>query len=122
MGRALLRLATYIMTRAHPVKAHLPAGRRLGWRDPGRTFQRVPGEDTARARAPSQTWTGRALDRVRALLYSLRKYGEPAKLDWRLRKRAFGAHHTLAGQVAEWLRSGLQSRVHRFDSGPGLQL
>ena len=24
------------------------------------------------------------------------------------------------GQVAEWLRSGLQSRVHRFDSGPGL--
>ena len=25
------------------------------------------------------------------------------------------------GQVAEWLRSGLQSRVHRFESGPGLQ-
>ncbi len=26
-----------------------------------------------------------------------------------------------AGAVAEWLRSGLQSRVHRFDSGPRLQ-
>jgi hypothetical protein len=24
------------------------------------------------------------------------------------------------GQVAEWLRSGLQSRVHEFDSRPGL--
>ena len=24
------------------------------------------------------------------------------------------------GAVAEWLRSGLQSRVHRFDSGPRL--
>ena len=24
------------------------------------------------------------------------------------------------GQVAEWLRTGLQSRVHRFESGPGL--
>ncbi len=35
MGRVLPRLATYIMTRAHPVKAHLPAGRRLGWRKPG---------------------------------------------------------------------------------------
>ena len=23
--------------------------------------------------------------------------------------------------MAEWLRSGLQSRVHRFDSGPRLQ-
>ena len=27
----------------------------------------------------------------------------------------------VAGAVAEWLRSGLQSRVHRFDSGPRLQ-
>jgi hypothetical protein len=26
------------------------------------------------------------------------------------------------GAVAEWLRSGLQSREHRFDSGPRLQL
>ena len=25
------------------------------------------------------------------------------------------------GAVAEWLRSGLQSREHRFDSGPRLQ-
>jgi hypothetical protein len=25
------------------------------------------------------------------------------------------------GAVAEWLRSGLQSRVHRFESGPRLQ-
>ncbi len=25
------------------------------------------------------------------------------------------------GAVAEWLRSGLQNRVHRFDSGPRLQ-
>ena len=29
----------------------------------------------------------------------------------------FGA---IWGAVAEWLRSGLQSRVHRFDSGPRL--
>ena len=28
---------------------------------------------------------------------------------------------SLYGQVAEWLRSGLQSREHRFESGPGLQ-
>ena len=27
----------------------------------------------------------------------------------------------LVGAVAEWLRSGLQSRLHRFDSGPRLQ-
>ena len=27
----------------------------------------------------------------------------------------------LNGAVAEWLRSGLQSRLHRFDSGPRLQ-
>lgn len=26
----------------------------------------------------------------------------------------------LKGLVAEWLRSGLQNRVHRFKSGPGL--
>src|SRR5690625_858816 len=26
------------------------------------------------------------------------------------------------GQMAEWLCSGLQSRVHRFDSGSGLQI
>ena len=26
------------------------------------------------------------------------------------------------GAVAEWLRSGLQSREHRFDSGPRLHL
>jgi hypothetical protein len=25
------------------------------------------------------------------------------------------------GHVAEWLRSGLQIRAHRFDSGRGLQ-
>ena len=25
------------------------------------------------------------------------------------------------GPVAEWLCSGLQNRVHRFNSGPGLQ-
>ena len=29
---------------------------------------------------------------------------------------------TILGAVAEWLRSGLQSRVHRFDSGPRLQV
>ena len=26
-----------------------------------------------------------------------------------------------SGPVAEWLCSGLQNRVHRFNSGPGLQ-
>ena len=26
------------------------------------------------------------------------------------------------GQVVEWLYNGLQSRVHRFDSGPGLHI
>ena len=33
-------------------------------------------------------------------------------------------YHTLSsrtGPVAEWLCSGLQNRVHRFNSGPGLQ-
>ena len=30
--------------------------------------------------------------------------------------------HAPRGQVAEWLCSGLQSRVHRFDSGPSLHL
>src|SRR5687767_13114061 len=34
----------------------------------------------------------------------------------RLRPRMCAA----PGAVAEWLRSGLQSRVHRFDSGPRL--
>ena len=29
-------------------------------------------------------------------------------------------HSEVNGQVAEWLRSGLQSREHRFESGPGL--
>ena len=33
----------------------------------------------------------------------------------------YGATKTI-GAVAEWLRSGLQSREHRFDSGPRLQL
>ena len=31
--------------------------------------------------------------------------------------RAEGANPPLHGDVAEWLRSGLQIRVHRFDSG-----
>ena len=34
---------------------------------------------------------------------------------------AAGALENYPGAVAEWLRSGLQSRVHRFDSGPRLQ-
>jgi hypothetical protein len=29
---------------------------------------------------------------------------------------------TTAGELAEWLRSGLQIRVHRFDSGTRLHL
>lgn len=31
------------------------------------------------------------------------------------------AFHAHRGAVAEWLRSGLQIRLHRFDSGPRLQ-
>ena len=33
-------------------------------------------------------------------------------------------YHTIpsrTGPVAEWLCSGLQNRLHRFNSGPGLQ-
>ena len=33
-----------------------------------------------------------------------------------------GASLDLRGDVAEWLRSGLQSRLHRFDSGRRLWL
>ena len=32
------------------------------------------------------------------------------------------ARHLFRGDVAEWLRSGLQSRVHRFDSGRRLDV
>jgi hypothetical protein len=28
---------------------------------------------------------------------------------------------SLSGELAEWLRSGLQNRVHRFNSGTRLQ-
>jgi hypothetical protein len=32
-------------------------------------------------------------------------------------RAALDTLHLLPGDVAEWLRSGLQSRLHRFDSG-----
>ena len=35
--------------------------------------------------------------------------------------RQCGEGSEVNGQVAEWLRSGLQSREHRFESGPRLQ-
>ncbi len=35
---------------------------------------------------------------------------------------AIRPHKTPYGLVAEWLRSGLQIRAPRFDSGPGLQI
>ena len=33
----------------------------------------------------------------------------------------YHTHMPCGGPVAEWLCSGLQNRVHRFNSGPGLQ-
>ena len=34
---------------------------------------------------------------------------------------SYRSPRTTAGELAEWLRSGLQIRVHRFDSGTRLQ-
>ncbi len=39
-----------------------------------------------------------------------------------LLKRIDDAEHQGSGRVAEWLCSGLQSRVRRFDSDPGLHV
>ena len=56
--------------------------------------------------------------------------GFPLQIDQKARlHRAFfvlpaasGVQSAAHGQVAEWLCSGLQSRLPRFDSGPGLQI
>jgi hypothetical protein len=41
---------------------------------------------------------------------------------WRAQGAGGRLGYALLGDVAEWLRSGLQSRVHRFDSGRRLSL
>jgi hypothetical protein len=40
---------------------------------------------------------------------------------WALRNRPLAITHAPDGHVAEWLRSGLQNRLPRFNSGRGLQ-